>query len=707
MQTIAELYRRLYYGISDFLAAEHDRLVLWLPVAFASGIGIYFALPREPSIFITSGIFICGLFLLWDGRKTPETRMFSLFGFLIILGFFLIQCRTYVLSMPSLKTRSGAVTVRGEVVQVTKLPENRARIVLKISEISGFEDWMLPAKLRINLKKETPVPAAGDFISFKAQLSPSFAPTLPGGFNFGRLTYFEMIGGNGFATEPVTIIKKGNFASYRQKIIDKFDALLPPETADIAKALVTGESKAIPGDIVQNYRDSGIAHVLSVSGLHMGLIAGFVFAVVRSVLALFPGIALRFDTKKIAAVIALAVTFFYLLLAGAPISARRAFIMLAIALTAILFNRRALSIVSVAWAAFIILLLTPESLISASFQMSFAAVIALIAAYEAGIGKYTRMLEKKESVLFYVLSCAAAILLTSAIASLATAPLTLYAFKRFPVYTLLGNLLSSTTVALWVMPSLLIGTLMMPFGAADPFYNFASHGIALMNKAAAFTAGLPHAVYVSPAMPFWGLLCSVFGGLWLCLWRTRVRYLGLTAFVIGLISPAFTTFPDVLASENVVAFKNNYGKLVFKEGKSDQLLRSDWMAANRQEEELTMTCPDGLCIYEKNGRAIGYAHTKKGAEAGCARTDLDVLFITADFTKRCPVPIQVIRFDLMKNGTYALYMKPSGIKIETVGGEMGFRPWVSAYPYIDTRRELAILFTNNYPRVDAKIVPGS
>lgn len=707
MQTIAELYRRLYYGIADFLVAERDRLALWLPVAFASGIGIYFALPWEPSIFITCGVFICGLFLLWDGRKTPETRLLSLFVFLMILGFFLIQCRTYVLSMPSLKTRSSVVTVTGAVEQVTKLPENRARIVLKVSGITGFEDWMLPAKLRINLKKETPAPAAGDVISVKAQLAPSFAPTLPGGFSFGRLTYFEMIGGSGFASEPVTVIKKGDFSSYRQKIIDKFDALLPPETADIAKALVTGESKAIPGDIVQNYRDAGIAHVLAVSGLHMGLIAGFIFAVVRSLLALFPAIALRFDTKKAAAVIALIVTFCYLMLAGAPVSARRAFIMLAIALSAILFNRRALSAVSVAWAAFIILLLTPEALISASFQMSFAAVIALIAAYEAGIGKYSLMLEKKEGVLFYILSCAAAILLTSAIASLATAPLTLYAFKRFPVYTLLGNLLSSTTVALWVMPSLLIGTLMIPFGLADPFYTFASHGIALMNKAAAFTAGLPQAVYISPAMPFWGLMCAVFGGLWLCLWRTRARFLGLIPFALSLASPAFTDFPDVLASENVVAFKNNYGKLVLKEGKSDQLLRNDWMAANRQTEELTMTCPDGLCIYEKNGRAVGYAHTKKGAEAGCARTDLDILFITADFTKRCPVPLQVIRFDLMKNGTYALYMKPSGIKIETVSGEMGFRPWVSAFPYIDTRRELAILFTNSYPRVNAKIIPDN
>lgn len=186
-------------------------------------------------------------------------------------------------------------------------------------------------------------------------------------------------------------------------------------------------------------------------------------------LALIPAAALYWNTKKIAAVISLIVCFAYLHLSGSSYPAQRAFIMLAFALTAILFNRRALSVVSLAWAAFFILLFFPESVCSAGFQLSFAAVTALICAYEAGVGKYTRLLEKKESLLFYFLSCLAAIALTTIIASLATAPFTVFHFKRLPVYSLIGNLLSSSVTGLWVMPALTAGTIMIRSAWKDLF----------------------------------------------------------------------------------------------------------------------------------------------------------------------------------------------------------------------------------------------
>ena len=202
--------------------------------------------------------------------------------------------------------------------------------------------------------------------------------------------------------------------------------------------------------------------------------AGLVFALTRTALALIPATALYWNTKKIAAVISLITCFAYLHISGASYPAQRAFIMLAFALTAILFNRRALSIVSLSWSAFFILLFFPESLFSAGFQLSFAAVIALICSYEAGIAKYTRLLAKREGLFFYFISCLTAIALTTIIASFATAPFTIFHFKRLPVYSLIGNLLCSSITGIWIMPSLTAGTIMMPFGWEGPFLISAS-----------------------------------------------------------------------------------------------------------------------------------------------------------------------------------------------------------------------------------------
>ena len=703
MQTVIDYCRRLRYGLNGFFLMEKDRIALWFPVVFGAGIGFYFSLPKEPLITTTFCVFLCACFLVRDCRKNAVYLFAAGFFLLFCAGIFFTQLRVFSLSEPRIKMRTGLLSVTGIVQDVLEYPDGRSRLILKNVRISSFPDWKTPVKIWLNLPAGSQTPQTHDIIETEAFLSTPYPASTPSGFDFSRTLYFRQIGAIGSAAGDLKILKQSDSSTVRSAINKKIDNVMPADTAGVAKALITGSTKGIPSDVVQNYRDAGIAHILSVSGLHMSLLAGLVFAVARTLLALIPAAALYWNTKKIAAGISLIACFAYLHLSGTSYPAQRAFIMLAFVLTAILFNRRALSVVSLAWAAFFILLFFPESICSAGFQLSFAAVTALICAYEAGVGKYTRLLEKKEGFLFYFLSCLTAIALTTIIASFATAPFTVFHFKRLPVYSLIGNLLSSSVTGIWVMPALTAGTVMMPFGLEKPFLLLASCGISLINKSAEITAGLPHAVYQFPPMPFWGLMTAVFGGLWFCLWQGRHRLWGLPVFCFSLITPYFTTLPDIYVSISSAAFRNKEDILVFKEGSSDQMMKKAWLEENRQEQELTTICPYGLCIYEKNGFKIGYAHNKVGAYDACQMTDLDVLFVTVDSQDKCPAKRQYSRSDILKAGVYTIYARPSGLKIFSAAREKGFRPWTVSYPLITFSGEIRNMTTPENYKITAQL----
>lgn len=660
-----QTFYALRFIATDFFAAQADRLVFWMPVAFAAGAGVYFGLKVEPFYLYTCFALLFAAFFQWDCRKSPEARMLALFVLLFVSGFFAAQTRTIALSRESLKSRMKTTLVSGTVDQVVRLPDFKARLVVKDLAFNGKRDWRTPEKMRLNLLPESPLPDIGDKIEVKALPSPPRVKVDKSGYDSARTLYFERIGGTGAARSPVKVVEKSTETSLRRKIAKRIDAVLPPRTAHIAKALVTGESKEIDPALADAYRNAGIAHILAVSGLHMTLIAGFVFFLIRSLLALSVTVSLKFSTKKIAAFCALAATFCYLKLAGAPISGIRAFIMLSFALGAVFFDRRALSLANVCWAAFLILLFTPESLLSVSFQLSFAAVLALICAYEAGIDKAVRRLEQSESVLLYLLAFALGILLTSLIAGVATAPFAAYHFKRIANYTLLGNLLTTTFAAAWVMPSLFAAVMLMPFGMDAPLWKLAGIGIEVINRAAEFTSNLPHSVALVPAMPFYGLMCAVFGGLWVCLWRGKVRFLGFIPFCFAFATPFLTAKPDVMMTQSLAAFRRPDGVLSFTKG--DKFTQSGWLSSAGTTEFTATNC--ALCLYEKDGVLLAFARTKTAAKQACGT--IDFLFVKNGCEQA---------FRLPESGALFVYVENGKIRTEHVGGE--YRPWTPSYPSI-------------------------
>ncbi len=665
----------------SFLLAEVDRLTLWLPVAFGTGIGVYFSLREEPLLSTGLAVFLCGIFLLWDTRKNQAFRLFALFVFLFCAGFFLTQIRTRALSAPKIKYPLSAVKITGTVQEASGFSDG-AQIVVDNVKIKSSADWKTPKKIRLTLPEHSPVPRIGDKIKATVYLSELKSPVTPTGFDSARQLYFKRIGATGRVNGKIKIIEPAKKSPLRDKINKRIDSVLHDDTKGVVRALITGDAGSIPPDIVQSYRNAGIAHILAVSGLHMSLLTGLIFIVIRSALALVPKIALYYNTKKIAAVIALVSCLFYLHISGNSIAAQRAFIMIALILIAVLINRSALSVISVAWAAFFVLLFKPEALLSAGFQLSFAAVTALICVYEKGNETYIRLSKKNNGLLFSLFSGVIGVLLASFIASVATAPFSLFHFGQYPLYGVVVSAIATTITSFWIMPVLTTGTLLIPLGTDKPFFILASYGIKAINRLAAFTADMPHAVLFCPPMPVLGLLFAVFGGLWFCLWKGRIRFYGLVAFALGFISPFFTAVPDVYVNIGTAAFRNDDGLLVFRKKPSEYRTRQIWLHENRQQRLLTIECDYGLCLYEKNGFKIGVANTKIGAYDACEMKDMDILFLTTDFNGDCPVKRKISRSKLSAAGVYMLTFSRRKIIVKTITEDKGFRPWSPSYRFL-------------------------
>lgn len=636
----------VFFRLVDFAGSQGVRLYLWSPVFFGAGIACYFGLKTEP--VWTYGIFgtISAGFLLYDCRKLFLAKAAAAGIFLFAAGFAAAQTRTIAVSTPAVKARMKTTLVTGTVEKAEERTGGKGRIVLYPVVIDGMERRLSPLKIRLTVP--LPLPAEGSVVAVKALLGPPAAPLSETGYDEAFQLYFRKIGATGKAREALRTIGQAP-PSLRRRIKDRIRTVLPNGNGIIAEGLVLGDKSALPERTADAYRTAGIAHLLAVSGLHLGLIAGFVFWIVRSLLSLIPAFALRYSTKKAAATAALSATFFYLLLAGSPVSAVRAFIMISFALSGVFFDRRALSAVSIVWAAMLILAITPEALTSAGFQLSFSAAAALIALSESGV--YKKLPVKAVS----------GVLLTALAASIATAPFAAYFFKRLPVWTLAGNLMTSATAAFWVMPALFVALLLMPAGFDVPFLKFAGVGIDLITAAAVKTASLPRSNLLLPAMPLSGVIAATVGEAWFFLIKGKARLFGLVPFAFAFMTPYMTPRPVMIVSQNLVAIRQSDGSLAFNSGKGGRFVRKALLSANAQDEEVQIKCV--LCVAERDGKTIAAARTKKASETACSeKGKYDVLYAKTECGRPFP-----------SRGSEEIYVENGNIRIKRSGAT--FRPW--------------------------------
>ena len=295
------------------------------------------------------------------------------------------------------------------------------RLLLGELSIEGIEANATPARIRVSTRSAQPSFEPGDRVRLRALLMAPSPPVEPGGFDYARQAWFESLGAVGYGLAAPELLSRADhrgwslgLAALRQTIAHEITLAVPGTAGAIGVALLTGLRGALPDQIWDQWAIAGIAHLLSISGLHLALVAGTLFFVVRVALALAPPLALRLPTKKLAALVALLGAFGYLLLSGAPVPTLRAFAMTGIGLVAIMADRN-----PIAWAAMVVLLLQPDSLLGASFQMSFGAVVALIAVYETG---FARRPAAAGGLDWRLLMYVGGIALTTLVASAATTP---------------------------------------------------------------------------------------------------------------------------------------------------------------------------------------------------------------------------------------------------------------------------------------------
>ncbi|MFW8593193.1 ComEC/Rec2 family competence protein [Cribrihabitans neustonicus] len=514
---------RLGPAIADMLQRQRGYLLPWVPVWLGAGIGLYFSLKFEPGAVeyaAAAAVFCCctGLAL-----RRRELAFLAWAPTLLAAGFCLGGARAHHIAAPVLDFRYYG-PVEGRLVALDRSQTGALRMTLDQVRLADVPPRRTPARVRVSLMAADRLPVPGSRVMTTAHLLPPQGPAEPGGFDFRRHAWFQELGSLGYTRVPVLLAEPAGDAlaveRLRHRIAKALQVRLPGEAGGFAAALMTGVRGGVPDPVLEALRHSNLAHLLAISGLHMGLLTGFVFAALRVALALVPPLALRLPGKKIAAVAALTAGSGYLMLSGGNVATERAFIMVAVMFAAVLLNRRAITLRAVAVAAVIVLLRRPESLLSPGFQMSFAATTALVAVFgwlrEAEISLGPRWLRP-----------VAALVISSAVAGLATAPVSAAHFNTLPHYGLLANLLAVPVMGSVVIPSAVLAACLLPFGLEGAALAVMRWGLEWILAVARSVSGLEGALsaVAAPGPRVLPLLAA--GLLFLALWQGRMRLAGL------------------------------------------------------------------------------------------------------------------------------------------------------------------------------------
>ncbi len=676
--------------LAGYAFADQERWPLWTPVGLGLGVALYFVLATEPPGWLGAVCALSALALAATVGRRPEWRAVALAAFVVAGGFAAAQARSHWVAAPILAQQKRPVMVTGRILENAVRGSGR-RLLLDSPRIDGIDGLDTPQRVRVTLRGADGDLVPGTWVRLRARLSPPPGPSAPGAFDFARRAYFNGLGAVGFALGPARRIDPPADAPadpwlapvgrLRHAVTARILSGLDGQAGAVAAALLTGERGAIAKPVLSAMRDAGLAHLLAISGLHLGLVGGILFFVLRAALALTEPLALRFPIKKWAACAALAGTGFYLLLSGATVPTQRAFLMSALVLAAILLDRNGVSLRSVAWAAVAVLLFQPESLLGASFQMSFSAVVALVAVYEA---IRERRKGRREQGLRRVAFYFAGVALMSLIAGLATAPVAAYHFNRLAAFGLAANMAAVPLTALWIMPWGVAALALMPLGLEGLALTPMGWGIDAVIAVAGTVAGWPGAVTLLPAMPFAALLLICCGGLWLCLWRRPWRWFGVVAIAAGLVVSLFPRTPDILVDGKgkLFAVRGMDGRLALSSKRSARFAAGIWLRRNGQAtpapwpgDDEALRCDSVGCIYRAEGRTVALLRDGRALDDDCLIAD--VVLATVPLRRPClSAAVTVDRFDLWRKGAHAVYFEDGTVRVESVASLRGDRPWV-------------------------------
>jgi competence protein ComEC len=676
---------------------RRDR-ALWAPVLLGTGALAYLLLTFEPPTWAgwASGAF--AVTALTAAFRLPRGGVWAAGLGLLAAGFALTILRAEMAGTAVLKVPTRDVTVTGRTIEIVGHPDGRPRLLMDVMAIEGLAPEATPRRIRIALRKTDARLPPGTDIEVRARLSTLPLPVTPGAFDFARAAWFRGIGGYGFATgaprevegeEPDLLTRIAIAVSRTRDAASKrIHEALPGATGAIAAALTVGDRSQIPEADDEAMRDSSLAHVLSISGLHMTIIGMGAFAILRFLIALWPWLALRIDGKKWAASVAIVLAGGYLMLSGSSVPAQRSFLMIGFVFLAILMDRAPYTLRIVAMSALVILCIAPESVADPSFQMSFAAVTALIATYQwvqAAEARRGRPFIIRDSWRGRIAFAVASALLASVAAGLATAPFAAFHFNRVAVYGVIANLLATPVISFVIMPMAGLTLLAMPLGIEAPFVAIMGWGIDVMLDIARETASWPGASGRVPTPPDLSLGLVTLGGLWLCLTRGRRRALGLAPIAAAFVLPMLARAPDVLIDRDVknVAVRDADGLLTVVSGRRAKFTAEEWLERDgdarpisqsaRAGREGVWNCTDGICVAEVAGRRVAYLERKGDARAACGQGF--AVLIAARTIDPCRDGTTVTPRDADAVGAMTLTFEESGVVADTVRDHIGVRPW--------------------------------
>ncbi|MEQ8292094.1 MAG: ComEC/Rec2 family competence protein [Marinovum algicola] len=662
----------VHSAVSAWLA-QRGQLFCWAPVALAAGVGLYFAVKVEPApmqyLWIGGGAVLClGLAARAGVLVSPV-----LWGVaLVALGFCIAGARAHWVKAPVLTWRYYG-PVEGRIVGLDRSGSDALRLTLDQVVLARVSPSRTPARVRVSLHgvQGHLDPAPGMRVILTGHLSPPAGPVEPAGFDFQRHAWFKRLGAVGYTRTPVLLLEPAGGGQWlfkaRMWLSDRVQARVPGETGAFAAAIMTGDRSGIGQDTLKALRISNLAHLLAISGLHLGLLAGVVFGAVRLGFAAVPYLGLRLPAKKIAAGVAVAAAAGYYSLSGGNVATERAFVMVAVMLFAVMADRRALSLRAVAMAALIVLVLRPEAMLGPGFQMSFAATTALVAVF----GWFR---DREISLGPRWLRPAVAVAVSSLVAGLATAPIAAAHFNQVAHYGLPANLLSVPLMGVLVMPAALVSVCLLPFGLEWLPLWLMGQGLGWILGVAHWISGLEGARGTVPGPGPAVLPLIAVGALLLILWQGRFRVAGLVPAALGALLWVQTGRPDVLISDTgaLVGVMTEKGRALSKP-RGAGFVADIWLENDGDPEEQE-AAHDRWGDVAGTGWPVIALPGKRAAEAltTCRRDDWIVL--TAAPTVELPCRV-ITPETLRATGAIALFDEGGKIRQVTAREVTGARLW--------------------------------
>ncbi len=665
----------------------------WLPVFIALGIALYFSLPYEPDIYLVSGIsfilWLCVTFSRYSKGSSTKPWLCLIVLTLISSGVSLATIHSFIVRTPVLNYEIGPRFIEGSIVSIEPSSPGQRYILGNLGD-RGFKNQPIPKYIRLRSNIRQKDIEVGERIRARVVLKPPTQPLLPSGFNFARYAYYKQIGAVGYIWGKVESI--GNdpngplrmdlfWNGLRNKIVQKIETHLEDDERDLAITFLTGQKGGISNKAKNNIRKAGLAHLLAISGLHMGLVAGIIFFSLRLFMASIQPLALNYPIKKISALLTLIICYGYLELIAMPLSAQRAYMMAGVSLLAIILDRQAISMRTVSVAALVLLVLTPEVLISASFQLSFAAVIALVAVFE-----YYDKNERSKSLLVRILVGLKVTVICSLIASLATAPFVLYHFHSLPLFGILANLIAVPFTALVLMPLVLLSYVLMPFGLEGLSLVPLGWAFKFLLWLAELVASIPKGQLKVSAFPVEYLALVSLGGLWICLIKHPMRILGAIPIVIFILFLGITERRlDVVVDgkTGLIAIRRD-NELFINHTRKARFTSKVWkqnlaVSNTRDWRELPddiFRCDESACLYKAEGKTTSFILNGSAFKDDCVKADYIITTLKSPGWCQGKELLVLDYWDLRKKGVHSIKFSPLGPKVENVHDNTGERPWV-------------------------------